>query len=58
MNPMTTTSSRGGADSYRYCVYGVGIVSDSPLNLPAYEHDALCDVQLPAGAGAVLPEGR
>ena len=45
MNPMTTPSSRGGADSYRYCVYGVGIVSDSPLNLPAYKHDALCDVQ-------------
>ena len=45
MNQMTTTSSRGGADSYRYCVYGVGIVSDSPLNLPAYEHDSLCDVE-------------
>ena len=45
MNQKTTTPSNGGADCYRYCVYGIGIVSDSPLDLPAYEHDALCEVQ-------------
>ncbi|HEV3060518.1 MAG TPA: hypothetical protein VGY48_19895 [Vicinamibacterales bacterium] len=30
---------------HRYCVYGVGIASDSPLTLPRYSHDALCEVE-------------
>ena len=45
MNQTTNTRSRGGSDFYRYCVYGVGIVSDRPLNLPAHDHGALCDVE-------------
>jgi hypothetical protein len=45
MNQRTTIHSEAGADGYRYRVYGVGIVSDSPLGLPAYDHDAVCEVE-------------
>ena len=45
MNQETTTSSNRSSDGHRYCVYGVGVVSDTPLDLPAYEHDPLCDVE-------------
>jgi hypothetical protein len=30
--------------SYRYCVYGIGIVSDTPLTMPRHEHEPLCHV--------------
>jgi hypothetical protein len=30
--------------SYRYCVYGVEIASDTPLTMPTYAHEPLCRV--------------
>jgi hypothetical protein len=48
MAPWEADSAIGprGVDShYRYCVYGVGITSDSPLRMPQYAHDTLCEVE-------------
>jgi len=30
--------------SYRYCVYGIDLVSDTPLTMPRHAHEALCHV--------------
>ena len=45
MKQETTARSNRSTNGHRYCVYGVGVVSDTPLDLPAYEHDPLCDVE-------------
>jgi hypothetical protein len=45
MNQRTTIRLDAGDDCYRYRAYGVGIVSDSPLGLPEYDHDPVCDVE-------------
>ena len=33
-----------GDSSYRYCVYGIDIVSDTPLTMPRHAHEPLCHV--------------
>ena len=46
--------------SYRYCVYGIDIVSDTPLTMPRYAHEPLCHVacvRAPAALFARAIEG-
>jgi hypothetical protein len=45
----TNGSSRceaGGDRHHRYCVYGIVVVSDTPLALPGYSHGGLGDVEI------------
>jgi len=41
---------------HRYCVYGIGIASDSPLALPRYSHSALSSVQCLRAPASVFLE--
>src|SRR5882724_9264015 len=48
------------ARRHRYCVYGIGIVSDSPLTMPHYSHCGLGDVECvraPASVFATAIQG-
>jgi hypothetical protein len=45
----------GNSDSsYRYCVYGIDIVSDTPLTMPRHAHEPLCHVACVRAPAAVF----
>ena len=52
-------SGRSDAESrHRYGVYGIDIVSDHPLTMPAYSHDPLGRVECVRGAPAIFEAVR
>jgi hypothetical protein len=61
VEPIVIPSPSGRSDAesrHRYGVYGIDIVSDRPLAMPAYSHDPLGRVECVRGAAAVFDAAR